>query len=299
MIKNLNYINKKMKKIAIVGKFSFHIECCAFLLEIFKNDKVDIYIASNSDSFNFLKYYSGMFNFKVIHNKFNKNILRNYDKIFKLTSNDNCLDDKKIISILHLDGPNQRRCKSEKFISLTPYINGDNIYYTFPIYQPKITETKKDKIITMIGYYDDNNIDDDLLKFINLNNNYTFNFIIWGGNGNKLKNIKNVNLYSRVKTDFMINILNNSKYILSKKHINYDRFSGQLSLAISHEIPLIIDIKTKTNYKLPGISFDKNYCDINNLDEITEDQYNSLKEEIKIFKNNTLENNKTIFSSFF
>ena len=123
-----------------------------------------------------------MFNFNVIYDNFNKNILYNYDKIFKLTSNDNCLDDKKIISILHLDVKCTRTCKSKKFISLTPYINGNNIYYTFPIYQPKITNFLKNKIITMIGYYNENNIDNDLLNFINLNNIYTFNFIIWGGN---------------------------------------------------------------------------------------------------------------------
>jgi len=233
----------------------------------------------------------------TLYNKFNKDILYNYDKIFKLTSNDNCLDDKKIVSILHLD--TNIYCKSEKFISLTPYINGNNIYYTFPIYKPKINNGLKSKIVTMIGYYNDNNIDDDLLKFINLNNNYTFNFIIWGGTGNKLKNIKNVNYYNRIKTNIMIDILNNSKYVLSKKYINYDRFSGQLSLAMSHEIPLIIDIKTKNNYELPGIIFDKNYCEINNLDYITDEKYNSLKKEIELVKYNILENNNKIFKSIF
>ena len=68
---------------------------------------------------------------------------------------------------------------------------------------------------------------------------------------------------------------------------------------MSHEIPLIIDIKTKKNYKLPGISFDKNYCEINNLDDITDEKYNSLKTEIKIVKDNILENNKNIFKSAF
>lgn len=287
-------------KIAIVGKFGFHIECIGFLLEMYNNNNIDIYIAPETNNYNDIEYYSTIFNFNVIYNDFNKNILYHYDKIFKLTSNDNCLDDKKIISILHLDQPTQRLCNSEKFISLTPYINGTNIYYTFPIYQPKITNGLKNKIITMIGYYDDNNIDNDLLNFINLNNNYIFNFIINGGTGNKLKNIKNVNLYiSKVETNFMINILNNSKYVLSKKHINYDRFSGQLGLAMSHEIPLIIDIKTKNNYKLPGITFDKNYCEINNLDDITDEKYNSLKKEIKLVKDNILENNKMIFKSAF
>jgi hypothetical protein len=53
----------------------------------------------------------------------------------------------------------------------------------------------------------------------------------------------------------MVDLINKSKYILSKKFINYDRFSGQLSLAMSFEKPLIIDLKTKNNYNLPGIPF--------------------------------------------
>lgn len=287
-------------KIAILQKLDVHLECAAFLLEMFNGNNIDIYINLENNKFKWIEYYSTIYNFNVIYNDFNKNILHNYDKIFKLTSHDNCLDDKKIISILHLDFPGKpRHCNSEKFISLTPYINGSNIYYTFPIYQPNINSGFKNKIITMIGYYDDNNIDNDLLKFINLNNNYTFNFIIWGGTGAKLKNIKNVNYYSKIKSNIMIYILNNSKYVLSKKYINYDRFSGQLGLAMSHEIPLIIDLKTKNNYKLPGITFDKNYCDINNLDDITDEKYNSLKKEIKLVKDNILENNKKIFKSVF
>ena len=288
-------------KIAIIGKLNIHLECAGFLLESYKNKNniIDIYIDPKTNKFNHIEYYSTIFNFNVIYNNFNKKILNKYDKIFKLTSNDKCLDDKKIISILHLDNPICRKCNSEKFISLTPYINGTNIYYTFPIYQPKINNKLKNKIITMIGYYNDKNIDNDLVKFIKLNNNYRFNFIIWGGNGNKIKNIKNVNLYKHVKTNFMINILNNSKYVLSKKYINYDRFSGQLGLAMSHEIPLIIDIRTKNNYKLPGITFNKNYCEINKLDNISDEKYNSLKKEIKLVKDNILEKNKMIFKSAF
>lgn len=286
-------------KIAIVGKFGFHLECLGFLLEMYNdNTNIDIYISDLANKFNHIEYYSTMFNFNVIYDNFKEDIIYNYDKIFKLTSNDDCLDNNKIISILHLVNKQTTMCKSEKFISLTPYINGNNIYYTFPIYQPKITKCSKSKIVTMIGYY--NNIDDDLLKFINLNSNYTFNFIIWGCNSEqKLKNITNVIFYSSVKTDIMIDILDNSKYVLSKRYINYDRFSGQLGLAMSHEIPLIIDIKTKNNYKLPGITFEQKYCEIGNLDNITNEKYSSLINEIKIRKNEILEHNKQIFTSAF
>lgn len=287
-------------KIAIVSYFG-HMECLGFILEIYKNNKIDIdvYIGKNTDIHNWIKYYLTIFNFNVIHDKFHKIKINDYDKIFKLTQNDKCLDDKSIISILHLKkGP--RNSKSEKYISLTPYVNGTNIYYTFPIYYPILSDNSENsKSITMIGYYNDDNIDKDLLTFININDNYIFNFIIWGGTGNKLKNIKNVNYYSEVETNRMIDILNSSKYVLSKKHIRYDRFSGQLSLAISHEIPLIIDIKTKNSYNLPGITFDKNYCDTENLDNISDEKYSELKNEIKLFKYNNLENNKKIFNSEF
>ena len=39
-------------KIAIVGKFDFHLECAGFLLEMYK-DNVDIYITPGTNKFNY------------------------------------------------------------------------------------------------------------------------------------------------------------------------------------------------------------------------------------------------------
>ena len=78
----------------------------------------------------------------------------------------------------------------------------------------------------------------------------------------------------------MNDLIINSKFILSKKIINYDRFSGQLTLAMSYEKPLIIDIKTK-KYNLPGIQFHKNYSEIGKLDNITDEKYQILKMKLK------------------
>ena len=96
----------------------------------------------------------------------------------------------------------------------------------------------------------------------------------------------------------MNNIINDSKFILSKKVINYDRFSGQLSLAMSYEKPLIIDIKTKDAYNLPGITFNTNYSEVGCLDDITDEKYKLLKNEIKSFKNDLIYKSKTIFKQF-
>ena len=272
------------------------MEYLPFLLEFFSNNNdINIYINKNTDGYNFLDYFQTLYRFKVIYDNFSKEIIDNHDKIFKLSSNDMCCDHCEIISLLHLK---QLKCKSGKYLSLTPYINGDNIYYTFPIYRPPINNSENNKIVTLIGYYKNSNFDKDTIDFIKINKNYTFNFIIWADNEYpNLKNIKNVNIYHALKTSSMIKIINNSKYILSKKYINHDRFSGQLSLAMSFEKPLIIDLKSKTVYDLPGIAFKENYCEVGNLDSIDNNKYNYLKEEIKIKKKEMLDNNNKILNS--
>lgn len=288
-------------RIAILGSFDFHLECIGFLLEIYDNNIVDIYLGEKTDKYNWIEYYLTIFKFNVVYDSFHKDIINNYDKIFKLSSNDYCLDDKKIISLLHLNQEPQRKCKSDKFISLSPYIQDNNINYVFPIYRPKVNnKTILSKNIIMIGHYTNNNFDNDTLNFITENINYNFIFIIYGSRSySNLSNLKNVKILSNVKTNNMINLINDSKFILSKKKINYDRFSGQLSLAMSHEIPLIIDVKTQKDYNLSGITFNNNYSEIGNLDDITDEKYNFLKSEIKTLKDNLLDKNKKIFKTEF
>ena len=281
-----------MKNIAIIGNYNYHLECIAFILETFINDNVNIYIGKSSDRYNFLQYYKSLYNFKVIYDCFSNKIIDQYDKIFKLTSDDYCLDHNKIISILHLNGPEQLRCKSDKFLSITPYIKGSNIYYTFPVFSPVIQNSENNKIVTMVGYYLNSNFDKDTVNFITRNNHYIFNFIVWGdSNYNNIRNLPNVNIYHNIDTIKMMTIINNSKYILSKKYINYDRFSGQLNLAVSFEKPLLIDSKTQNSYNLPGITFNKNYSELGNLDIIDNYKYRLIKKEIQLFKKEMLQNN--------
>ena len=90
------------------------------------------------------------------------------------------------------------------------------------------------------------------------------------------------------------------QYILSKKRHWYDdRFCGQLSIAMSFEKPLIIDLKTKKKYNLPGLVFGENYSEIGNLDEISDEKYNNLKAEIKLEKEKILLANKERFNKEF
>ena len=150
----------------------------------------------------------------------------------------------------------------------------------------------------MIGYYDITSFDEDTINFININKHYTFNFIIWGSDDySTLKKLENVNVYHSLKATTMMDMIDNSTFILSKKYINYDRFSGQLGLALSYEKPLLLDIKTKLAYNLPGITFTNQYSEIGNLDTIDINQYTRIQDENRILKLDILQKNKSVLHS--
>jgi hypothetical protein len=289
-------------KIAILSKFNYHYECFGFLLELYKSHSITFYISNDGDVYDWITYYKTLYpDFNIKIDKFKKVILKKYDLIFKLSSNDKCLCHSKIISILHKNAL-RFKCISNKYITLTPYIqSNDNITYIFPIFKPIVTYSTNN-IITLIGDYKNDHMDDDTDKFIEQNQNYIFNFIIRintrDPNYTNILKHPNVNILHNIKTPELVNIINSSKYILSKKYINIDRFSGQLGLSISFEKPLIIDTKTASVYNLPGIYFKKNYNEIGKLSDISDKQYNSIIKQIQKFKETTLTNNLNIINKF-
>lgn len=284
-------------KIAILSRFG-HMECAGFLLEIFKEDNVTLYLDYNSDKHNWMEYYKTLYNnFEIKYNEFNSDIIDKYDKVFKITSNDDCLFHKDMVSIVHANGLTDI---SEKFLSLTPYIVGENTSYTFPIFKTNtLNKTNKQNIVTLIGYFENKHADEDLDLFIDKNPDYTFNFVIWSEFGyHNLRKHCNVNVLHNVNTPELVDIINSSKYILSKRYINYTNFSGQLGLAMSFEIPLIVDNRTASSYGLPGVFFDTSYNEIEKLESISDEKYNKLVEDIKAFNEKALEKNSEIIRGF-
>lgn len=282
-------------KIALVSKFG-HMECLGFLLEVMKSFEVTIYMSERTDQYEWTDYFSKLYSFCLI--KHLDIDVSQYDKVFKITSNDECLEkDKNAISILHLQSLSNLNNNSRRFVSLTPYIDGSNIYYMFPIFRP-FPKIYTEKMVAFIGFYTNENIDADTDQFIDANPDYRFVFITTGEpyfNYSNLYKHRNVIHLPNLKTEEMIRIINESKYVLSRKYINYDRFSGQLGLAMSFEKPLIIDSKTAAAYKLPGIQFQTNYSEIGALDEIKDDQYDKIVDQIRSFNEDHLEKNtKTI-----
>lgn len=280
-------------KICLITRTSTHYECMGYLLEIFKSDDITIHAKKGKDKFKYLDFFKTIYNFSVIYDNFDTDLLLSYDLSIKITSTDYIIEHKNVVSILHL-GKEKSKCKSKYFLSLTPYIKGENIYYTYPVFNPKL-DSVFDNMITLVGYNTDNSFDINTQEFIRENPDFTFNLIVWGSKKyNTVKNFKNVKLYHYLDTDKMVKIINKSKFMLCKKNISRTIFCGNLALALSFEKPLIVDTKTKDDYKIPGIEYKSDFTEVGKLNSISDERYCQTIQEIKIFKENTIENNRVI-----
>ena len=189
--------------IALVGKKHYCI--MGFMLEALKSHKITLYFANNTDIFKDIEYYHSLYNFNI--EDLSTLNVKDFDKIIKLTNTDDCLQtEENIISIVHLQSMLVND-KSKHFISLTPYIAGNNISYMFPIFKPKLSSTLSNTIVH-VGYYLNRYMDADTDLFIQNNLNYTFIFFVWGDNNySELQKHPNVQVAIDVDTTSVMDIL--------------------------------------------------------------------------------------------
>jgi hypothetical protein len=141
-------------------------------------------------------------------------------------------------------------------------------------------------------------VDEDLQYFIE-NSQHTFNFVVWGdGNYDNLTRFPNVVVYYNLQYDHLTEIINNSSYILLRNasYINYDRFTGMITLALSFKKPLIVDKKTRDAYNIQGIVYEKRFSEI--IDTLNNDVspivYEKLVDSIGKFNKDVINKNKQI-----
>lgn len=282
--------------IAIVNDTQHHNCCIGSILEIFKNTDIQIDLYLLSDIYNYMIYYKKIFNMSKINIYIFSNLdLSKYNLIIKITSH---TPHDNYLSIAHIK---QHTDTNNNFLTFYPPLIDKNIKYIFPFYNGLINTKIKQNIITYIGYSKPNYIDDDLIEFIN-NSGYIFNFIINDiESAYILNNYKNVNIYIDTDTSQMINYINQSKFILCRK-IPYqltDRYSGSYGIAISHNIPLIIQTYFANIYFIPGIKYDTNYMEIlNQIKNITDDDYKKLVKDLVKFKIDMSIHNKNVLDTY-
>ena len=298
-----NYII--MRNICILSSLTYHLECAAYLLEIFKEDSVTFCIHPQADNAGYIEFYTSIYkNLTVVTiEKPDINIVSQYDICIKLTSaDDKFLMHEKIVPILHVKEAVEK-FPGQNYLTLSPYVKHERAHYLFPVYKPPLVSRPPEKKVVMIGFYLPSSFDGDTLEFIRRNHDYTFEFYVGMTCGKRHREYMSIqkkppNLHINTNLLSMTELaerIRTAKFVLGKKweYTRHDRFSGQLSLAMSYQKPLLIDKQTKEDYNLPGFQYDgENYCTIGPLREIDDEKYNNVVEEIRTFNDTTLQRNK-------
>jgi hypothetical protein len=287
-----------MKKIAIATNYPFHLECVGFLLELLDNNDITVYYTA--DSYGYLIYFKKMYNFKKKNfQNFNEN---EYDIIIKLSANDNGVkiqNIEKTLGVLHLGEPEQKfdKINLKNFITLSPYVktkSANILQYILPIYRG-IQSNNLNNNIVYIGMFNYTLFNADLLTFIK---NIKYNVLFIGGAPGQLRNLTNVKSLPKLNTEQMVELLNSSKFILCRNSSFFnDRFTGAISLALSHNIPLIMEKKMADDYNIPSFNYNKNYSElIDKINNLTEEAYNVHKQELLNYSNITIKKNRLVIN---
>jgi hypothetical protein len=175
----------------------------------------------------------------------------------------------------------------------------------FPIYNGLCSKDEYEKkYIIFVGYFVAEYVDADFVEFIKkIKNKYKL-IIFSYTDCNFLNNYDNIEHHRNAKIKTILHYMNQSKFMLCRKmpYMNTDRFSGALSLGLSHNIPLILnDFVAKDNEIEYGcMTFKNNYNEITQqIINMTDDQYDAIIENIKINKQLTIQKNITNINDFF
>jgi hypothetical protein len=294
-----------MLKIAIIGSFKFHWECVGFICELFQNNKylqepnIEINIYFTEEYFGYVQFFQQIYKNINVQTEFSIDDIVQNDIIIKLTSTDPIIDHENIISILHVY-PFQD--KSERYITLSPFITPNDkticfstenkhfikpgkINYIFPLYSGIINRTPEN-IITYIGHFQPEYIDADLNQFISNSPDYEFYFISHGVNIKQFGSNKNVKCFPGCNATDLVQLVCRSKFILHRhiKYSNLDRFSGALSIAVSHRKPLILNKYFSDVYNLPAITYDYEFCEVSEkINRMTDNEYMLELDKLDVF----------------
>jgi hypothetical protein len=127
---------------------------------------------------------------------------------------------------------------------------------------------------------------------------------VWGdGNYDNLTRFSNVVVYYNVQHDQLTEIINNSSYMLLRNasYINYDRFTGMISLALSFKKPMIADKRTKEAYNMPAIVYEKRFSEVIDTlnNDVSQNIYEKLVDSIGEFNKDVINKNKIIIRELY
>ena len=287
---NHNIIEKESNKIqiAIVTTLEYHLECLGVLLDTM-NDQYDIDLYTVSDIHGYIEYFQKRYTFKVFNINSTNIDQTKYIRIIKLTSHDpyKINDPNKLIHIYH-HNVNKKVDKPLRTITLSKLTKCNiNCYTVDSIFKADV-DLKRNNQILLIGFWEDG----PLYSLIN-----KFNYSIINIRGGPRPIDKHFCKYSNIQciykpnTEKLFELVSKSKFIFIQP--KKDRFSGAIALALSFNIPMIMDQYQSTYYDFPCFTYKNNIDELQyKLNNLSDTDYNNFMNVYTNYIKNTRESNR-------
>ncbi len=303
-------------KVSIITGMNKHTECIGFLCAALKDHEINVYL-NGTIRFCYIDYFKELYpNLQIKRYASFRN--DSHECVIKLTGYENIYFNKyhrmllkllsgielknKTISLIHTI--QQQHKYINGYIKLNPNMRNPAksiTEYMLSAYNGK-TGIVKERKIAYIGMITEEVLDYDFCNFLwKLRDDYKFIFLIKHHKQEeimkvrkKLSMYKNVIIYENMPTKEFIEELIECSYVLIRKipYQTVELFTGAIALALSHEIPMIIQKRVNV-YRIPTIEFKNLYSELIGYLKTTQTyDYLRLKRHMKECKEYHIERNK-------
>jgi hypothetical protein len=305
-------------KVSIVTAMNKHTECIGFLCEALRGHEIRVYL-NGTVRYCYIDYFKELY-LDIQVKRYSSFRNDKHECIIKLTGYEPIYFQKyhrtllkllsgielpnKTISLIHTI--KQQHKYIDGFIKLNPIMRNpakSETRYMLSAYNGR-TGIVKERKIAYIGMITEEALDYDFSNFIyRLNDDYKFIFLIKHHKKEeimkvrkKLSRYKNVIVYEDMDTIEFIEELVECSYVLIRKkpYQTKELFTGAIALALSHEVPMIIQ-KEVNVYNIPTLEFKNYYSEMIGLLKSTQTyDYLKLKRKMKDCKEYHIKKNREI-----
>ncbi len=286
-----------------------HMECIGFLLDIFKGLNIRIYYSK--DKHDWLKYFKQLYSFNtenISNIMADINEINNCKKVINLTADKFFPLFTKIKNVNKYEIHHLKKSRNSidnviRLVKNKVTYNSKKYkqkYHCYSIFEgnSKQYENEEKNIVMWVGWcqnlFKGENIYEKNFKDWNDKMKYKLQFF-WTGSGRAYEKRKLIELVGRdnvhrgIKSQYLPHFFKNVKFIMIRpmcgRCYGEQLWSGTITLALSHNIPIIIKKSYRDVVDVPGITYEENYYEVyDKINNMSDEDYKKEIDKIKKFK---------------
>ena len=286
-----------------------HMECIGFLLDIFKDLNVRVYYSN--DKHDWIKYFKQLYKFDTENvnnivrdlneiNNCKKVINLTADKFFPLFTKINNANTYDIHHLKHARNSIDNVIRLVKNrephdVAVTGKYKENHHCYSIFEGNSKQYENEEKNIVMWCGWCKGgafSEIYEKNFKDWNDKMKYKLQFFWTGGGRDSAlkflrKEIGEENVHRNIKSPYLPHFFKNVRFIMIRPLLVYGErlWSGGVTLALSHNIPIIIKESYRNVIEVPGITYKENYNEVyDKINNMSREEYQHEISRIKRFK---------------